>query len=340
MTRDRIDRKVQEESTLSMRHNCTPVSFLSIVVVNYNSGQQLEECLLAIQTFRPSVPFEIVVVDNHSTDGSCDFLKKNPYSNIRLVVNTKGMGYTHAANRGFALSKGDIVLFLNPDIKVLEHSIDNMIRHLEEDKSLGAVAGHFHFPDGRFHRYYNRFPTIISYYLTVFFSTRGASHLHSYRRYHMLDVDFSMPAEVPQPAGCCLMVRKEIFREGYMNPIFCIFFSDVDVCKKIYLAGKRIMVFPDCKVIHDHDYGSRSGNGLGYLFALDLYIGCANYFRIYSGFAAFLGVKVLFGGTLVLSLLLSCAKSILERNRWQEVRYKSRTLYYFFLHRNIIVDRP
>ena len=311
---------------------------LSIVIVNYNSGHLLRQCIDAIYTHMPTITFEVVVIDNHSTDGSCNFLKESSYSEIRLVVNSRGMGYTYAANQGFALSKGDLILFLNPDIKVLEHSIDNMIRHLEEDKSLGAVAGLFHFPDGGFHRYYNRFPTVLSYYLTIFFSTRGAAHFGSYRRYHMLDVDFSKPVEVPQPAGCCLMVRKEIFKEGYMNPVFCIFFSDVDVCKKIYLAGKKIMVFPDCKVLHCHDYSSRSKHGNSHLFSIDLFIGLANYFRIYSGFTAFLAVKLLFSSTLFLSSLLSIGKCMLGKNQWKEVQNKFRTLYYFFLHRNILLE--
>ena len=312
---------------------------LSIVVVNYNSKHLLRQCVDAIYTYRPTIPFEVIVIDNRSTDGSGEFLKESSYSNVRLIVNSRGMGYTYAANQGFALSKSNLILFLNPDIKVLEHSIDNMIRHLEEDQSLGAVAGHLHFPDGRFHRYYNRFPTILSYYLTVFFSTRGASHFGSYRRYYMLDVDFSKPVEVPQPAGCCLIVRKEIFKEGYMNPIFCIFFSDVDVCKKIYLSGKKIMVFPDCKVLHCHDYTSRSKYGNSYLFSIDLFIGLANYFRIYSGFTAFLAVKLLFGSTLLLSSLFSIGKWVLGKSRWKQVQDKFNTIYYFLLHRNILVKR-
>lgn len=313
---------------------------LSIVVVNYNSKHLLRQCIDAIYTHRPMIPFEVVVIDNHSTDGSCDFLEEISYSNVRIVVNSRGMGYTYAANQGFALSKGKLILFLNPDIKVLEHSIDNMIRHLEDDQSLGAVAGHLHFPDGRFHRYYRRFPTIRSIYLTIFFP-RVASYFSSYRRYHMLDVAFSKPVEVPISAGCCLMVRKEIFKEGYMYPIFCIYFSDVDVCKKIHLAGKRIMVFPDCKVIHDHDYSSRAGDENSYLYGLDFYVGCSNYFRIYRGFAAFLSVKVLFGSMLLLSSLLSIGKWIIKKSKWKEVQNKFRTLYYFLLNRNIFLsERP
>ena len=311
---------------------------LSIVIVNYNSKQLLRRCIEAIHVHRPKIPFEILVIDNRSTDGSCAFLEGDSYSSVRLVVNPASMGYTYAANRGFELAKGDIILFLNPDIKVLEHSIDNMVSHLLEDPTLGAVAGYYVFPDGRFHKYYNRCPTIWAYYVTVFFPTGLASHFNSYRQYHMLDTDFSKPVEVPQPAGGCLLVRKELFDTGYINPVFCMFFSDVDVCRKIYLAGKRIMVFPDCKVLHCHDYASRSEGGKGYLYAIDLFVGCANYFRIYSGLKAFLAVKILFGTMLLLRALLFLGKYLLGKSSRKKVQEKFRILYCFLLNRNILLE--
>lgn len=310
---------------------------LSIVIVNYNSKYRLKQCIDAIETYPPTCDFEILVVDNHSTDGSCDFLKDGSYASVRLVANPKPMGYTHAANQGFSLSKGNRILFLNPDIKVLEHSIDNMMKHMEEDESLGAVAGYYVFPDGRFHKYYNRFPTVFSFYLACFFPKMGAL-FRSYKQYHMLDTDFSAAVEVPQPAGGCLLIRKELFKERYMSPVFCIFFSDVEVCKKIYLAGRRIMVFPDCKVIHDHDYTGRSNSGVSYFYALDLYIGCANYFRIYHGFAGFITIKLLFAGTLLLSALLSLGKCLLGKKPLDRAKEKFRIFHCFLLHRNILLE--
>lgn len=312
--------------------------FLSIVYVNFNSKLMLLESIKSIFNSKPSFPFEILVIDNHSKDNSCEIIKTLNSPLIKLHINKKPMGYTLAANKGFSLSKGNLVLLLNPDMKVTDGTIDNLIKHLQADPTIGAVGGYLLNPDGSFNHYYNDFPTIFSCYLSSFFPKKLACKFKTYQKYHMLNTDFNYPVEVPQPAACCFLFRKNIFKNHFMDSAFTIYFSDVDICKKIYNCGYKIMVYPDCKAFHCHDYSSRDGWSSAKLYYADYFIGMSNFFKIYHGKISFGIIKILFGSTLLFSFFISLIKFFTSNSHsLDEVLGKFYVFTHFIFNRNSIL---
>jgi GT2 family glycosyltransferase len=310
---------------------------VSIVVVNYNSGHRLEECIRAVHDSSPSIPFEIIVVDNCSDDGSCE-LARGEIPTVRLIRNNFNTGYGYAANQGFKESTGDYVLFLNPDIKVTRGCIDHLVEHLRRDNDLGAVAAYYVRPDGTLDKYYNRFPTIAGFLLTLFAPRSIARRFRAYRDYHLLDVDFDRPVEVPQPSTSCFLVRKALFGDKCIDDTaYFLFFTDVDICRKIYRQGKRILVFPDCKAIHDHDPTARSGDA-AYLYALELYLSCANYFRDYHGVLSFFIAKLLFGIILGIAWGSSVLNFLLGRGDRKRIQRRWVLLNCFLRNRNLLKE--
>lgn len=91
---------------------------LSIVVVNFNSGELLEECIESIEQHRTGLKLETIVIDNASSDASCSFLDGDRYSELILVKNSANVGFPRACNQGIRMARGDIILLLNPDARL------------------------------------------------------------------------------------------------------------------------------------------------------------------------------------------------------------------------------
>lgn len=313
---------------------------LSVAIVNYNAGHRLRQCLESIARHPPSVPYEIVVVDNDSKDGSVDLLRGWNDPHVRVVRNAHNLGYTGGYNQAFQLTTGEYFLFFNADQLATPGFFDNLVRHMDEDATLGGATGHSMSVKGEFEKYVNRFPRPYDLYLTNFVRREKAEKNEGFRRYHMVDVDFSRSVEVPQPAGGCLLVRRALFPEGLMSPIFGIFFSDVEVARKIYDRGKRIVVFPDAPFVHDHNWAAKPVTSNGLLVNLDYYVGCARYFREYDGYGAYLQVKLLFGARLLGRLLLvELPEAIRGRERWEIWRTRAKVWWAFLRDRNLLLER-
>lgn len=237
----------------------------------------------SIQANAPAQGWEAVVVDSGSTDGSHSFLRASAQGPVRLVALDRNVGFTAAINLGFRQTTGEKVLILNPDMVALEGSLDALLRHMEQEPSLGAVGGHCVRPDGAFEwRYVHRLPTPWDLFVFCFVPPGRAERLRSYRRYALLDEDFSRPVEVEQPAGGCLMVRRSLFPADLASQRFGIYWSDVEIARRIRDAGFGAKVFPDARFVHDHD-PLPADPRLGRLLRTDFYVGALRYFRTYHG---------------------------------------------------------
>src|SRR5438874_10816212 len=99
---------------------------LSILIVNWNTRELLRRCLMSIQEFAPKSPYEIIVVDNESSDGSAQMVADD-FPSVRLEKNPNNVGYATANNQAFRLAKGDLLLTLNPDTEFFDDSLDKAV---------------------------------------------------------------------------------------------------------------------------------------------------------------------------------------------------------------------
>lgn len=314
---------------------------LSILTVNYNSGPRLKAWCEDLAAHPPSVPYEVVIVENASTDGSADFLRRDPPARVRVLWLPKNRLYTAAMNAAYGDANGDTMLLLNPDVRPRPGAIDAMLARLESDASIGAVAGQTLRPDTMaFERYVNRLPRPYDIYLTQFVARGKAERNAGFRRYHMLDDDLDGVCDVEQPAGHCFLIRRDIFGEALMSDGFGLFFSDVEVATKIALAGKRIVLEPTAQFVHDHDRTTRPPSETSVLVDLDYYEGCARYFRLYRGLGAWLQVKLLFGARLLGRLVVIELPSALRGEQtWRLWRHRAKALAWFLAGRNVLLER-
>lgn len=313
---------------------------LTIAVLNYHSGYRLKQCLASLLEAPPAVEHEIIVIDNASTDGSADFLKEAVPPTVRFFANDHNLGFTGGYNQAFREAKGELMLLMNADHAARPGAIDAMVRHMDEDASIGGIGGYSLDVNGKFEKYANRFPRPYDVYLNQFVARQKAERNEGFRRYHMMDVDFDGPTEVPQPAGGLYMIRRSLFPDGLMSDAFGIFFSDVEISRKIHDRGFRSMVFPDAPFLHDHNWAKRPVTERSLLVDLDFYVGCARYFRIYDGLGAWLKAKLLITARLSGRLfLVELPAAMRGTQSWRLWRARAMLIVHFLADRNVLLEQ-
>ena len=198
----------------------------------------------------PGVSTEVIVVDNASTDGSAQMTAAE-FPAARLIGSGVNLGWAEGNNVGIRAGTGRYLFLLNPDTVVLEGAMEAMVRFMDAHSGAGACAPKLLNPDGTVQRSLRRFPEPMS----LFWEVVGASKLFPRSRrfaaYRMGDFDYERPAEVEQPMGAALFIRREALDAvGLMDVAFPIFFNDVDWCYRAVKAGWRIHYVPDAVVTH------------------------------------------------------------------------------------------
>ncbi|MCF7802008.1 MAG: glycosyltransferase family 2 protein [Candidatus Marinimicrobia bacterium] len=226
---------------------------LSVIIVTYNSAGEIDACLHALM---PQVEFlngEIIVVDNASRDGTLSVVyeKTSDFNAIQVIENKHNYGFAVANNQGLETARGDHIFILNPDTQVQVGSVEILLNALQGDDHLGAVAPQLLWPDGHIQRSCRRLPThwdVVVHSLGLNLLRPNSRFLNGWK---MGDFNHAYPREVDQPAGAALMVRGSLLREldGF-NRQFPMFFNDVDLCRRIWDAGYKILFQPEAQVVH------------------------------------------------------------------------------------------
>lgn len=219
---------------------------VSLVIVNYNGRQYLEDCMDSIK--KSSYSFEMIdtiVVDNASSDKSVDFIKTD-YPWVKIIELDKNYGFAKANNIGAENARGDYIVFLNNDTVVAENWLYPLINDMESDRTVGAASGKILFYDNK--------KKVNSAGVQITFLGGG---------YDMgfLDNDSSKYDIQGQRASVCaaaMIVRKDEFLQlGGFDEDYFMYFEDVDLCWRYWLYGKKVEYVPDSIIYHK--FGGSSG---------------------------------------------------------------------------------
>jgi O-antigen biosynthesis protein len=224
---------------------------LSIIIVNYNVRYFLEQCLHAVLKGCEGLKAEIIVVDNHSTDGSVDYLQPK-FPDVRFIANEANTGFAKACNKGLVQASGEYILFLNPDTIVAEDSFLTCIRFFESHPECGALGVKMMDGSGNFLKESKRsFPSpLTSLYklsgLSVFFPKSK-----TFSRYHLGHLDKDQNHEVDVLAGAFMMIRKKVLDVvGGFDETFFMYGEDIDLSYRIQKAGYKNYYVAETGIIH------------------------------------------------------------------------------------------
>lgn len=225
---------------------------VSIVVVNYNAGTLLTECV------RIALPqaYEILVVDNASSDSSIEDCSQQfaDEPKLQIIRNDANLGFAVACNIGYSQARGDFVLFLNPDSRLDEEAISELLRALQADPTVGMVGGLLTNPDGSEQGGGRRaVPTPWRSFVRAF----GLHRLVN--RWPKLFFDFHLheqplptgPIEVEAISGAYMLVRREAVSDvGLWDENYFLHCEDLDWCMRFRQKGWKILFVPSARVTH------------------------------------------------------------------------------------------
>lgn len=240
-------------SATSERHSpadSTHRPLLSVLVVSFNT---CELTLKALRTLHENTnhPFELVIVDNASDDGSADAIERE-FPNSRLIRNKANLGFAGANNKGANYASGDALLLLNPDTEILPGAIDELMRLREKRPDAGIWGGTTIYGDGS--------PNLSSCWRrqtirSLIAQATGLSSLFPDSRAlnpeRMMQFDETEPTEVDIVSGCMLLIDRDFFqRLGGFSKRFFMYGEDADLCLRAQMQGARPVIAPDATIIH------------------------------------------------------------------------------------------
>ena len=206
---------------------------VSIIIVNWNGGEVFRQCLQTLSGL--TYPkFEIILVDNGSTDGSQEYYQvfKSLVRKVKVVKNKTNLGFAPANNQGVKLARGEYVLLLNNDTKVEANFLHKMVARMQSDPSIGALQPKIYMIDNP-----NNLDNAGSFLTwTGFLYHWGFGSIDT--------AEFSKERLVYSAKGACLLTRKEIIAKlGLFDDAFVSYFEESDFCGRIWLAGYKVIYF-------------------------------------------------------------------------------------------------
>ncbi len=227
---------------------------LSIIIVNYNVKEFLQNLIYSIQKAACNIITEIIIVDNHSEDGSVDFIREKflPLGGIKLIVNKQNLGFSKANNIGLSEAKGEYLLLLNPDAVVSEDTFQKMIDFFKSNPGVGLAGCKILNPNGTFEPACRRsFPGP----WTAFCKVTGLSSLFPksrlFARYNLTYLNENETYEVDAVSGSFMMLTREAYEKvGGLDEEFFMYGEDLDLCYRIQNAGLKVFYVHSTQIIH------------------------------------------------------------------------------------------
>ncbi len=224
---------------------------VSIIIVTYNSEKEIVNCINSLLPQLNEVNREIILIDNNSIDNTISLINDIENNNISIIQNKENFGFTKANNQGIKNANGDYILLLNPDTTVPNSTINNLLNEIKDNSNWGAIAPQLRFSDGRIQNSCRRFPRRRD----IIYESIGLSKIFKnskeFNYWKMGDFDHNKSRLVDQPAGAALLISKKVIDEiGLLDEQFPMFFSDVDLCKRIWDAGYNVQYTTNSFITH------------------------------------------------------------------------------------------
>jgi GT2 family glycosyltransferase len=290
----------------------------SVVIVNYNGGSMLLECVLSAVLEGVSAS-QIIVVDNGSHDDSIQSLEAN-IPGTQIIRNTCNAGFARAGNQGIRLAKGEFILLLNNDAQLQPRALLAFADGFDDLPNLAIAGGQLHYPDGRLQSAFAPFPSLAEEILPLFLLK-----LILPGRFRRKTLDKN-PLSVDSVLGACLCVRSAVLpRLGLLDEDYFFFFEEIDWCRRAWQIGASVFYIPDARAIHR---GGNTANRFRGPARVEYQRSKLTYFRKSRGTAAFLVVSSIFVIRTFINAVsgtVMCAATLCLNSR---IRRKAATYWY------------
>lgn len=229
---------------------------VSIIIISYNTRELLRDCLSSVYDQTTESSFEVIVIDNASSDGSVECVREM-FPQVLLEASSENLGFARANNLAVERAQGKYILLLNPDTVILDHAIDRLLMFAQAHPQAKIWGGRTLFKDGTLNRTscYGR-PTLSG----LFWRAIGLGQAFSFSEFFNPEAfgswGYDSERQVDIVTGCFFLTEQTFWRQlGGFDEHFFIYGEEVDLCLRARALGARPMFTPDATIIH---YGGAS----------------------------------------------------------------------------------
>lgn len=225
---------VLEKRVCALRMN----PYASIIISNYNGKKWLKDCLGSLLAQKLNKPFEIILVDDASTDGSAEYVKKN-FPEVQVIELHEEKGFAGANNIGVEYAKGDYVIFLNPDTRVEKDWLKELVKAIESNSRIGIAQSKLLFLEEP--KYIQSAGNFFDFHGNVYM--RGIMQ-EDKGQFDKNDI-------ISYASGCALIIRRDFFGKiGMFDPAYFVYSEDADLSWRTWLAGYKVTLAYRSVVYH------------------------------------------------------------------------------------------
>ncbi len=239
---------------------------VSIVIVSWNVRDLLVSCLTSIQRF-VQTPYEVLVVDNHSSDGTVEALQRD-FPNVKIIVNAENAGFARANNQGWEQAQGRYICFLNPDTECINDPFPVVVEYFQNNPKVGCVGPEILNPNRTHQQSVRRFPGFLDQLLVLLKIPGALSWLYLTSLYRVVpplakyftdsSAMLNKPTSVDQVMGAVMIIPRTVMEDaGTFDEGYWIWFEEVDLCRRLHQRGYAVVYLPTAKVVH---HGGQSFN--------------------------------------------------------------------------------
>lgn len=220
---------------------------LSVIIVNYNVTQLLRSCLLSLQKYIQEMEYEVIVIDNASTDNSWgDLIPEFP--NVHFISSATNGGFAKANNQAVQIAKGEYILLLNPDTELEGFYMKELLDFADAQPSFGCLGVRMHDGEGQFLPESKRsVPDMFNSFEKLFTNFKKNNSKSYYRN----DIEENAIAEVDVITGAFLLAKKEVYEKiGGLDEAYFMYGEDIDLCYTFLRNGYHNFYYGKVSILH------------------------------------------------------------------------------------------
>ena len=234
---------------------------LSIIIVNYNVRYFIEQAIGSIYQSDIEDDFEIIVVDNASSDQSVSMIR-NRFPEVRLIANEENVGFSKANNQGIKIAQGEFILLLNPDTVLAKDTLSMCLDRISKDDDIGALGVRMIDGAGRYLPESKRgLPTPFVAFCKAFGLSTLFPTSKIFNKYHLGFLNENEEAFIDVLPGAFMLLRKSaIDKVGLLDESFFMYGEDIDLSYRIIQGGYKVLYFPKTSIIHYKGESTKKGS--------------------------------------------------------------------------------
>ncbi len=220
---------------------------LSVIIVNYNVTQLLRSCLLSLQKYIQEIDYEVVVIDNASTDNSWgDLIPEFP--DVHFISSETNGGFSKANNQAIKTAKGEYILLLNPDTEFEGFYMKELLDFADAQPSFGCLGVRMHDAQGNFLPESKRsVPDMFNSFEKLFTNFKNNNSKSYYRN----DIDENEVAEIEVMTGAFLLAKKDVYEKiGGLDEAYFMYGEDIDLCYTFLRNGYKNFYYGKASILH------------------------------------------------------------------------------------------